>query len=45
MGSTANIFATVEPHRDAHRILFLGALDWRPNLDAVDVLLDRIFQR
>jgi glycosyltransferase involved in cell wall biosynthesis len=31
--------------RQAHRILFLGALDWRPNLDAVDVLLDAIFPR
>jgi polysaccharide biosynthesis protein PslH len=29
--------------RDPYRILFLGALDWRPNLDAVDLLLDRIF--
>jgi glycosyltransferase involved in cell wall biosynthesis len=24
-------------------ILFLGSLDWRPNLDAVRILLDRIF--
>jgi glycosyltransferase involved in cell wall biosynthesis len=24
-------------------ILFLGSLDWRPNLDAVDLLLDRVF--
>ncbi|MCI0685073.1 MAG: glycosyltransferase family 4 protein [Gemmataceae bacterium] len=29
--------------RDPRRILFLGALDWRPNLDAVDLLLERIF--
>ncbi len=27
----------------ANRILFLGALDWRPNLDALNLLLDRIF--
>ena len=29
--------------RDPHQILFLGSLDWRPNLDAVDQLLDTIF--
>ncbi|MGO9112638.1 MAG: glycosyltransferase [Thermoguttaceae bacterium] len=29
--------------RDPHTILFLGSLDWRPNLDAVRSLLDRIF--
>jgi glycosyltransferase involved in cell wall biosynthesis len=29
--------------RDAKRILFLGSLDWRPNLDAVRLLLDSIF--
>jgi glycosyltransferase involved in cell wall biosynthesis len=29
--------------REANRILFLGSLEWRPNLDAVDQLLDRIF--
>jgi glycosyltransferase involved in cell wall biosynthesis len=29
--------------RDTSSILFLGSLDWRPNLDAVDLLLDRIF--
>jgi glycosyltransferase involved in cell wall biosynthesis len=28
--------------RDARRILFLGSLDWRPNLDAVGQLLDHI---
>jgi glycosyltransferase involved in cell wall biosynthesis len=31
--------------REPHRILFLGSLDWRPNLDAVRLLLDDIFQR
>jgi glycosyltransferase involved in cell wall biosynthesis len=36
-------FEAVTPNRDANRILFLGALDWRPNLDAVQLLLDRIF--
>jgi polysaccharide biosynthesis protein PslH len=29
--------------RDPYRILFLGSLDWRPNLDAVQLLLDSIF--
>ena len=28
--------------RDPRRLLFLGSLDWRPNLDAVGLLLDRI---
>lgn len=31
------------PARDEKRILFLGSLDWRPNLDAVKLLLDQIF--
>ena len=29
--------------RDPFRILFLGSLDWRPNLDGVRLLLDEIF--
>lgn len=28
---------------DPRRILFLGSLDWRPNVDAAGLLLDRIF--
>jgi glycosyltransferase involved in cell wall biosynthesis len=36
-------FAEVRPCRDANVILFLGALDWRPNQDALDLLLHRIF--
>jgi glycosyltransferase involved in cell wall biosynthesis len=32
-----------EVPRDPNTILFLGSLDWRPNLDAVRVLLERIF--
>jgi glycosyltransferase involved in cell wall biosynthesis len=36
-------FERVTPNRDPNVILFLGALDWRPNLDAVGVLLERIF--
>jgi glycosyltransferase involved in cell wall biosynthesis len=38
-------FASVNGRRDPHCIHFLGALDWRPNLDAIDVLLDKIFPR
>jgi glycosyltransferase involved in cell wall biosynthesis len=29
--------------RDQARLLFLGSLDWRPNLDAVSLLLDDLF--
>ena len=29
--------------RDPFQILFLGSLDWRPNQDALELLLDRIF--
>jgi glycosyltransferase involved in cell wall biosynthesis len=29
--------------RDPRRVLYLGSLDWRPNLDAVDQLLTRVF--
>jgi polysaccharide biosynthesis protein PslH len=36
-------FESVSGTRQANQILFLGALDWRPNLDAVSLLLDRIF--
>lgn len=31
--------------RDPSRLLFLGSLDWRPNLDAVSILLDDIFPK
>jgi glycosyltransferase involved in cell wall biosynthesis len=31
--------------RDPRCILFLGALDWRPNLDGVDLLLGSIFPK
>jgi polysaccharide biosynthesis protein PslH len=36
-------FEQARGERDPHRILFLGALDWRPNLDAIGLLLDNIF--
>src|SRR6185437_11528628 len=29
--------------REANNLLFLGSLDWRPNLDGVQLLLDRVF--
>jgi sugar transferase (PEP-CTERM/EpsH1 system associated) len=29
--------------RDPRRLLFLGSLDWRPNLDGVSLLLERVF--
>jgi glycosyltransferase involved in cell wall biosynthesis len=31
--------------RDPAKLLFLGSLDWRPNLDAVSLLLDDIFPK
>ena len=31
--------------RDPYRILFLGSLDWRPNLDGVHQLVDEIFPK
>jgi glycosyltransferase involved in cell wall biosynthesis len=36
-------FESIAPCHDPRRILYLGALDWRPNLDAVRVLLDYVF--
>jgi glycosyltransferase involved in cell wall biosynthesis len=42
-GIDRDYFAAVQPDRDPNRILYLGALDWRPNLDGIGVMLDRIF--
>jgi glycosyltransferase involved in cell wall biosynthesis len=42
-GIERGFFEQATGRRDPQRILFLGALDWRPNLDAIDLLLDRIF--
>jgi glycosyltransferase involved in cell wall biosynthesis len=36
-------FRPMEIEREPAHILFLGSLDWRPNLDAVTVLLNEIF--
>src|SRR5260370_34341742 len=38
-------FENVAGERDPQTILFLGSFDWRPNADAVDLLLDVIFPR
>src|SRR5262249_10111970 len=42
-GVDTSFFVPTGESRDPRRILFLGSLDWRPNLDAVRQLLDRIF--
>lgn len=36
-------FGYVTEGRDPHNLLFLGSLDWRPNIDAVRWLLSSIF--
>jgi glycosyltransferase involved in cell wall biosynthesis len=38
-------FERVVRRPDPQRILFLGALDWRPNLDALRLLLDDVMPR
>lgn len=38
-------FEHIDRRPDPGRLLFLGSLDWRPNLDAVRLLLDHIFPR
>ena len=43
--NSREFFAQVKGQRDPKRVLFLGALDWRPNVDAIDLLLDKIFPR
>lgn len=42
-GVDAAAFREVRPEPGSRRILYLGALDWRPNLDAVKLLLGSIF--
>jgi glycosyltransferase involved in cell wall biosynthesis len=36
-------FRPEKVQRESARLLFLGSLDWRPNLDGVRLLLDRVF--
>ncbi len=38
-------FRAQQSPRDHHSLLFLGSLDWRPNLDAARLLLDGIFPK
>jgi glycosyltransferase involved in cell wall biosynthesis len=42
-GVDTGFFQPTGEDRRAGQILFLGALDWRPNLDAVRTLLDNVF--
>jgi polysaccharide biosynthesis protein PslH len=42
-GVDCSYFGGVTPDREPSRILFLGSLDWRPNLDALGLMLDKIF--
>jgi glycosyltransferase involved in cell wall biosynthesis len=42
-GVDAAYFLNGPEQYDRNTILFLGALDWRPNVDAVNLLLDNIF--
>jgi len=42
-GVDTEFFQPVESPREPKTILFLGSLDWRPNLDGVRLLLDDIF--
>lgn len=42
-GVDTRSFTDAGAPRDAGQILFLGSLDWRPNLDAVAMLLDVVF--
>jgi glycosyltransferase involved in cell wall biosynthesis len=36
-------YAEVRPEPQPNTVLFLGSLEWRPNLDAVRLLLDTVF--
>jgi glycosyltransferase involved in cell wall biosynthesis len=42
-GVDAAYFRPTDVARDPRQVLFLGSLDWRPNLDAVGLLLEQIF--
>jgi glycosyltransferase involved in cell wall biosynthesis len=42
-GVDTDYFRPQMVRREPGRLLFLGSLDWRPNLDGVGLLLDRIF--
>ncbi len=42
-GVDTTYFQAHRPGGDSHQILFVGSLDWRPNLDAIDQLLSYVF--
>jgi glycosyltransferase involved in cell wall biosynthesis len=44
-GVDTQFFQPGARRRDPSRLLFLGSLDWRPNLDGVQLLLDEVFPR
>jgi glycosyltransferase involved in cell wall biosynthesis len=44
-GVDTGYFRPQADRREAGQVLFLGSLDWRPNLDAVGLLIDQIFPR
>lgn len=37
--------AAIAPDLGSRKVLFLGALDWRPNIDAIQILLKEIWPR
>ena len=37
--------SSIARNPDPKRVLFLGSLDWRPNLDAIDVMLTQVMPR
>ncbi len=41
-GVDIDYYSEVQRNRNPRKLLFLGSLDWRPNLDAVKILLDEI---
>ena len=44
-GVDVQYFSPDEIERDRHELLFLGSLDWRPNVDGVRQFLDKVFPR
>jgi glycosyltransferase involved in cell wall biosynthesis len=44
-GMDRQFFAGVQAGQDPKRILLLGSLDYRPNIDAVDIMLDQVLPR
>lgn len=42
-GVDVDHYSSVRPEAGSRSIIYLGSLDWRPNLDALQVALDRLF--